>query len=299
MRENNWREDAQPEWPSVAAGTRGFPRSGDGTQAFPETRGSDVLASADQTEVLPKVGPEGADFADPWSNTHDPHEVTVQLDAVSLRADNRLVGQAGGDSAEASDGPVFVDESGRRSRRYRRIGIFVGLACAIYAVVIVTTLLSGNSNAPWLPVPGQGQGEEAGQVDNSPLPGETALPTDGGSLSPGVSPSPSDITTSSPTAGATAPGATATAQDPDATADPEPTATKTTSGTGSNPTPDPDPTDPATSSPPEPTPTDEPTPDPTETQVGDNGGTGTDTVADGTNDSAPLSSTTPPPENPV
>ncbi|MEV7889478.1 hypothetical protein ACWD3I_00305 [Streptomyces sp. NPDC002817] len=245
------------------------------------------------------MSPEGAAFVDPWSNTHDPHEVTVQLDAVALRADNRLVGQAGGDTAEGSDGPVFVDESGRRSRRYRRIGIFVGLACAIYAVVIVTTLLSGNSNAPWLPVPGQGEGKEAGQVDNSPLPGETVLPTDGGSLSPGASPSPSDTTTASPSAGATAPGATATAQDPGTTADPEPTATKTTSGTGSNPTSNPEPTDPATSSPPEPTPTEEPTPDPTETPVGDNGGTGTDTVADSANGPAPLSSTTPPPESTV
>lgn len=298
MRENNWREDAQPEWPSVASGTRGFPASGDGTQAFAETRGADVLASADQTEVLPRVSPEGSDFADPWSNTHDPHEVTVQLDAVALRADNRIVGQAGGDTAEGSDGPVFVDESGRRSRRYRRIGIFVGLACAIYAVVIVTTLLSGNSNAPWLPVPGQGQGEEAGQVDNSPLPGETALPTDGASVSPGVSPSPSDTTVPSPSA--TAPGATASAQDPGTTADPEPTATKTISGTGSDPTPDPeDPTDPATSGPPDPTPTEEPSPDPTETQVGDNAGTGTDTVADGANETAPLGSTTPPPESTV
>ncbi|MCX5333697.1 MULTISPECIES: hypothetical protein [unclassified Streptomyces] len=243
------------------------------------------------------MSPDGAAFADPWSNTHDPHEVTVQLDAVALRADNRLVGQAGGDTAEGSDGPVFVDESGRRSRRYRRIGIFVGLACAIYAVVIVTTLLSGNSNAPWLPVPGQGEGKEAGQVDNSPLPGETLLPTDGGSLSPGVSPSPSDTTTASPSAGATAPGPTATAQDPGTTADPEPTATKTTSGTGSNPTSNPEPTDPATSSPPEPTPTEEPTPDPTETPVGDNGVTGTDTVAGSANEPAPLSSTTPPPES--
>lgn len=283
----------------MASGTRGFPAPGNGTQAFPETRGSDVLASADQTEVLPRVGPEGTAFADPWSNTHDPHEVTVQLDAVALRADNRLVGQAGGDTAEGSDGPVFVDESGRRSRRYRRIGIFIGLACAIYAVVIVTTLLSGNSNAPWLPVPGQGEGQEAGQVDNSPLPGETVPPTDGGTLPPGVSTSPSGTTTVSPGADATAPGATATAQDPGAVTAPEPTATKTTSGTGSNPTPNPEPTEPATSSPPQPTPTEEPTPDPTETPVGDNGGTGTDTVAGGVNEPAPLSTTTPSPESTV
>ncbi|BFO22016.1 hypothetical protein SHKM778_84040 [Streptomyces sp. KM77-8] len=46
---------------------------------------------------------------------------------------------------------MFVDESGRRSRLYRRIGMAVGLACAGYAVVMVATLLSGNSDAPGCP----------------------------------------------------------------------------------------------------------------------------------------------------
>ena len=280
----------------MASGTRGFPAPGNGTQAFPETRGSDVLASAEQTEVLPGVGPEGTAFTDPWSNTHDPHEVTVQLDAVALRADNRLVGQAGGDTAEGSDGPVFVDESGRRSRRYRRIGIFVGLACAIYAVVIVTTLLSGNSNAPWLPVPGQGEAQEAVRVDNSPLPGETVPPTDGGTLSPGVPTSPSGTTTASVDGGATESSASATATKPGASDGPEPTATKTTPGTGSNPTPAPSPDPPATSTP-DPTPTEETSPTPTQSQGGDSAGTGTGTVADGPLGNTPVSSTTPPPES--
>ncbi|MES5823653.1 hypothetical protein [Streptomyces sp. RG80] len=267
----------------------------------------------DETEALPGVSPGRSGIADPWSDVHgvqeghgapgahdahDPHEVTVQLDAVALRADNRLVGQAG-ETPENSDGPVFVDESGRRSRRYRRIGIFVGLACAVYAIVIVMTLLSGNSNAPWLPVPGQGEGKEAGQVENSPLPGETVVPTDAGSLSPGTSPVPSDAGT--PSSSATAPGASASAQEPGAVTDPKPTATKTTvPGPGGDPTPDPEtPTDPATSNPPDPTPTEEPSPDPTETPAGDSAGTGTDTVADGAPNPAPVGATTPPPESTV
>ncbi|NEC34776.1 bi-functional transferase/deacetylase, partial [Streptomyces rubrogriseus] len=78
---------------------------------------------------------------------------------------------------EASDGPVFVDASGRRSRLYRRLGILVGIACAVYAVVIVSTLLSGNSDAPWMPVPGQEEGAPAGQVDTSPAPSQSAQPS--------------------------------------------------------------------------------------------------------------------------
>ncbi|MEU6589236.1 hypothetical protein ABZ923_08385 [Streptomyces sp. NPDC046881] len=76
-----------------------------------------------------------------------------------------------------SDGPVFVDESGRRSRRFRRLGQAVAVACAGYAAVIVATLLSGNSAAPWLPVPGQHADRPASKVDTSPLPSASTTPT--------------------------------------------------------------------------------------------------------------------------
>ncbi|WP_345584882.1 hypothetical protein [Streptomyces prasinosporus] len=83
---------------------------------------------------------------------------------------------------------MFVDESGRRVRLYRRIGLAVGLACAGYAVVMVATLLSGNSDAPWMPVPGQ-QERPAGKVETSPRPEETgAAPGSGTGLSPGGTP---------------------------------------------------------------------------------------------------------------
>jgi hypothetical protein len=337
VRENNWREDTQPEWPDAASGAREFPATRGGTQAFPDTRGTEVLASADETEVLsksspsrsatrPSAGPfpepsagqasaplagQGADapaLRDPWEpeggadasagNTHDPHEVTVQLDAVALRADQRIVGQAGGGApADGSDGPVFVDESGRRSRRFRRIGIFVGIACAIYAVVIVATMLSGNSNAPWLPVPGQGEGKEAGQVETSPLPADSAEPTDATGVSPGASPTLGDGTTPSPGVSATAPGASATATTPGASVDPKPTASKTATSPVTNPSVSAKPTDEPTTSSPNPSVTPPSTPPgPSDSPAGGSAGTGTDNLADGA-DSAPGLSTAPSLEN--
>lgn len=111
---------------------------------------------------------------------NDPDEVTVQLDSP-----HRATGKRG-DGPDASDAPVFVDESGRRGRTFRRIGITVGLACAAYAVVIVGTLLSGNAGAPWLPVPGQKDDEPAGQVDTSGEPSSSVTPTPPGFAAPGL-----------------------------------------------------------------------------------------------------------------
>ncbi|WP_285510774.1 hypothetical protein [Streptomyces sp. NBRC 14336] len=363
---NNWREDAQPEWPEAAPGTQPTQLGGGGTQAFPNTSGyrpepaggdeTAVLPKAvpgaggpdaaggedltellsafdrfDRTEVLPSAGRRGeaprhasasdaftprgagngpapadpfppvaetrespAAIRDPWDTaddavTHDPHEVTIQLDSVNLQLDGSLRGaKAGPSGSEASDGPVFVDESGRRSRRFRRIGMAVALACAVYAVVIVVTVMSGNSNAPWLPVQEPKKDTPAGKVDTSPLPAESASTDGPDGASPGASPSASDGVT--PSAGATAavPGATATGEAPDATTDPEPTATKKpTTGTGAGGTTSrPDPTNTATVPDPGPTATEtgEPTPpEETETSGGGEagGGTGADSVAVG------------------
>ncbi|MEV6618706.1 translation initiation factor IF-2 [Streptomyces sp. NPDC051051] len=109
----------------------------------------------------------------------DPDEVTVQLDSP-----HRGAGPRGG-GPNASDAPVFVDESGRRSRTFRRIGIAVGLACATYAVVIVGTLLSGNAGAPWLPVPGRNDDEPAARVETSDEPISSLTPTPPGFAAPG------------------------------------------------------------------------------------------------------------------
>ncbi|KRD24271.1 hypothetical protein ASE41_00225 [Streptomyces sp. Root264] len=125
----------------------------------------------DSTDV--SENERSSDLRDPWGEKPggpegegaDPGEVTVQLDPLKK-------GRPDGPEA-ASDVPVFVDESGRRSRTFRRIGIFVGIACGAYAVVIVAALLSGNAGAPWLPVPVPGQADDrpaAGEVDSSSAP---------------------------------------------------------------------------------------------------------------------------------
>ncbi|UQT58240.1 hypothetical protein M4V62_25910 [Streptomyces durmitorensis] len=180
---------------------------------------------------------------------------------------------------DAPDGPVFVDETGRRSRRYRRIGVLVGLACAVYAALIVSTLLSGNSSAPWLPIDPKDE-KPASKVDTPDRPADPLDPA----ASPGTTPSPG-ASESGTTAPATGDDGSADPAEPDdgkdkpgETPDPDPTG-------GGNPDPDPtddggdpDPTDDPTKPDPDPDPTDDPTtpdPDPsTETPGGAAGGGG-------------------------
>ncbi|MFI1421753.1 hypothetical protein ACH4VX_28050 [Streptomyces sp. NPDC020731] len=236
--------------PSPAPGTTGFPpvsggsSPGSGTTGLPPASGRPSSApgtAGAPTEFLRPSSDPGAPTTsrtpvrDPWQEgagdsaaaTHDPHEVTVQLDSVQIGEGlelRRAPGRASG-GQDAAAGPVFVDESGRRSRLYRRIGMAVGLACAGYAVVMVATLLSGNSDAPWMPVPGQ-EDKPAGQVGTTPGPEETGTtPSSGTSLVPGTTPTTGTPTLPAP--GATAPatgGGAGTADQPD-TADPTPTST--------------------------------------------------------------------------
>jgi hypothetical protein len=145
----------------------------------------------------------------------------VQLDGIGRRLDGDRTaapgtpaGPAGPSDNRDSDGPVFVDESGRRSRRFRRIGIAVGVACGLYALVIVATLLSGNSAAPWVPVPipGADDGNPASKVEDSTRPTDSADPSAAtGGVLPGVSTDPGDPSAGvTPSAGGSAaPGASA------------------------------------------------------------------------------------------
>ncbi|MGW1954295.1 hypothetical protein ACWCPI_16305 [Streptomyces sp. NPDC001920] len=223
--------------------------------------------------------------------THDPHEVTIQLDGVGLQLDNMLrAAKDGPGGGESSDGPVFVDESGRRSRRFRRIGMAVALACAVYAVVIVATVLSGNSDAPWLPVE-RPKEQPAGQVDTSPLPAESApQPSGTGDVSPGVAPTATAGTDPSTGAGGLAPEASAGAGEPGASVAPEPNTTADTQNpaTDPDPTPDPDPPTEPTLPDPDPTPTDGggPTEGPTDPPTIDEPAGGT--VAGGPSDPTPI-----------
>ncbi|MFE0951231.1 hypothetical protein [Streptomyces mutabilis] len=271
------------------------------TRAFPATAsGPATAALRDPWQDAPDADADAAATAD---HTHDPHEVTVQLDAVQLgdgvlrRADGPQPGKKG---PEGSDGPVFVDASGRRSRLYRRLGIAVGVACAIYAVVIVSTLLSGNSNAPWLPVDGQQEGKPAGQVDTTPLPSRSAQPSGTGSAAPRTSPSAGAGVSTAPGADAPAPGASGSARQPGTSTDPEPSGTSggTEPGGGGGTT-APDPTQstqeppPASTDPSPPAGGGEPTVEPTGPTVDPTTGTdpGGDTIANGASGprSAPLS----------
>ncbi|MFF9759452.1 hypothetical protein [Streptomyces sp. XY152] len=220
----------------------GGPSSGPGTAVLPSVSGGSPADPGVPTEFLRPVSDPGAPATsripvrDPWEEeadgsaaaTHDPHEVTVQLDSVQIGEGLELRRAPGRRAAGAQDaaGPVFVDESGRRIRLYRRIGLAVGLACAGYAVVMVATLLSGNSDAPWMPVPGQ-EDKPAGQVETTPRPEETGDTPDAGTgPAPGDTPTTGAPTLPAPDATAPATGGGAgTADRPDA-ADPAPTATR-------------------------------------------------------------------------
>ncbi|MFI7383067.1 hypothetical protein [Streptomyces sp. NPDC049813] len=143
--------------------------------------------------------------------------MTVQLDGAGRRLGGAAAGAAAragkpGGRGGAKEVPVFVDDSGRRGRTFRRVGVLMGVACAVYAVVIAITLLSGNSAAPWLPMPDG----RAGQVDTKPLtPADTApAPTEpGGAPDPGASGSASGAEAARARGGTPTPGPERAGQD--------------------------------------------------------------------------------------
>ncbi|GAA1432591.1 hypothetical protein GCM10009601_53820 [Streptomyces thermospinosisporus] len=265
---------------------RTSPEDGEATRALgaPAARRSPGAPAAPTAPLdLPVRDPweEDADDGAAEGAQHDPHEVTVQLDAVQFV--NGELRRITGPGQEGSDGPVFVDESGRRSRRFRRIGLAVGLACAGYAVVIGATLLSGNSDAPWLPVEGQEKEQPADEVETTPEPGETdASPGSGSSLDPGSVPSAGASGLPSPGTSVLAPGTTvsegqagaATGGDSATTPSKKPTQ-KAPAGGGAVSTP---PAETPVEPPADPTPTGEPADEATPPATGGGDGTGTDNV---------------------
>ncbi|MFJ6851274.1 hypothetical protein ACIQM3_12150 [Streptomyces sp. NPDC091271] len=115
-------------------------------------------------------------------HTHEPNDVTVQLDGLGRQL-SELPVEPG--PPDPSDGPVFVDESGRRSKTYRRVGWVLAAICAVYAVTLVVAVLGGNSSAPWLPLSRQEE-KHAEEVEVRPAPSDAAV-----SESPGATPSAS------------------------------------------------------------------------------------------------------------
>ncbi|MFF1835900.1 hypothetical protein ACFVXE_17105 [Streptomyces sp. NPDC058231] len=116
-------------------------------------------------------------------HTHEPNDVTVQLDGLGRQL-SELPVQPG--APEGSDGPVFVDESGRRSKTFRRLGWVLAAVCACYAVTLVVALLGGNSSAPWLPLSVQEQHKKAEEVKAPPSPSGGAEAVVPAGATPGV-----------------------------------------------------------------------------------------------------------------
>ncbi|MFJ6837493.1 hypothetical protein [Streptomyces sp. NPDC091209] len=113
------------------------------------------------------------------------------------------------------DGPVFVDNSGRRARLLSRIGMLVGVVCLGYAVVLGMAFMGwGTSLTPssLLPfdggragaVPGGGYGIQQGGLAPSGVPGgaPTGAPTGTPPSGPPTGSAPSSAATA--TAGASA-----------------------------------------------------------------------------------------------
>lgn len=131
---------------------------------------------------------------------YEPHEVTVQLGGLGreLPAPGVRSGPAGGDATPVTDSPVFVDVSGRRGRKYRRIGWLLAFACASYAVLLVFTVVGGDSTAPWLLIPGPATGKKADTARTPAGPVASRAP---GAGAPGATPAPGpvdDVSTDAP-----------------------------------------------------------------------------------------------------
>lgn len=112
----------------------------------------------------------------------------------------------------SAEGPVFVDNSGRRSKLLRRIGLLVGVLCVGYAVVLGLAFMGIGTSSPSNLLPfGGGQGGP-GQNGNAPGAqpqgglGGTVQPTGAPPALPSGAPSgmPSGVPTPSASATATA-----------------------------------------------------------------------------------------------
>ncbi|MFJ9887777.1 hypothetical protein ACIQRW_18170 [Streptomyces sp. NPDC091287] len=117
-------------------------------------------------------------------HTHEPNDATIQLDGLG-----RQLAELAGEPAppDGTDGPVFVDESGRRGKTFRRIGWVLASVCVAYAVTLVLALLGGNSSAPWLPLSETGEKAKAEQAEEAPAPDDTVGGPSGDSPEPGPS----------------------------------------------------------------------------------------------------------------
>ncbi|MEU4469328.1 hypothetical protein AB0G20_37500 [Streptomyces sp. NPDC024017] len=116
--------------------------------------------------------------------------------AIENRAPRGRRRKRGNGSAE---GPVFVDNSGRRARLLRRIGLLLGAVCLGYAAVLGAAFMGwGTSLTPSQLLPFAGAGPGGGQPQGIPGgPGEAGARPSGVPSAParevasGTTPSPS------------------------------------------------------------------------------------------------------------
>ena len=141
--------------------------------------------------------------------------------AIENRAAGRGHRRKSGKGSDGSaDGPVFVDNSGRRAKLLRRFGTFLGVICLGYAVVLGMAFMGwGTSLTPSSLLPFGGNGPRGNQGPGSnqqPQGGFGAAPTGAptGAATPPARPSgtpPAGIATGEPPASAPTATAAATA----------------------------------------------------------------------------------------
>jgi hypothetical protein len=91
--------------------------------------------------------------------------------------------------AKDQDRAVFVDASGLRSKKYRRVGWIVVTACSCYALTVLGVLIGGNSTVPWLPIPALTEKKsEPASTQPAPADRESAAPAPGLNPQDGVPP---------------------------------------------------------------------------------------------------------------
>lgn len=132
----------------------------------------------------------------------------------------------------AATGPVFVDTSGRRQRRVRRLGLLLAVPAVAYIAVLVSALLGGpGASSAYLPLPdsaehhprgpASGAPQRAGDDPGRPEPASSAVPENpsgAASRTPASAPRPGTSATAPPSPGASsAPSAAKTTPAPAAT----------------------------------------------------------------------------------
>ncbi|THA72351.1 hypothetical protein E6P78_03550 [Streptomyces sp. A0958] len=135
-------------------------------------------------------------------HTHEPNEVTIQLDGLGRQLSELLPEPS---APDGSDGPVFVDESGRRGKTLRRLGWVLAAVFVCYAVTLVIAVLGGNSSAPSLPISGHEDHQKTEEVQAPASP--DASPSTGASAGASTSAPPS---VPQPQGSAALPGGTGT-----------------------------------------------------------------------------------------